>query len=65
MFPLKIYEIAFSLLGCCDMADFHPLASCQKQEVLKYKKHCLEKTARIQPDILVCITYGYLNVINK
>lgn len=56
MVPLKIYEIAFPLLGCCDMADFHPLASCQKQEVLKYKKHCLEKTARIQPDILVCIT---------
>ena len=56
MVPLKIYETAFPLLGCCDMADFHPLASCQKQEVLKYKKHCLGKTARIQPDILVCIT---------
>ena len=56
MFPLRTYETAFPLLGCCDMADFHPLASCQKQEVFKYKKHCFEEIARIQPDILVCIT---------
>ena len=65
MFPLRIYETAFPLLSCCDRADFYPLASCQKQEVLKYKKHCLKKIARIQPEIFLCITQEYLNVINK